>query len=271
MTMTTESRLGSDRIRAWEGFVDGPWRTASTSATSSSATTRPYTGDAAFLAGPTARTTAMWDAAHRDVPRRARARASTTSTRTRRRRITVARARLHRPGQRAHRRPADRRPAQARDHAQRRLADGRERAARPTATQPDPTVKEIFTKYRKTHNDGRLRRLPAARPRRPLARTSSPACRTPTAAAGSSATTAASRCTASTRLIAAKQADRAALDTAALHRGRHPRPRGELPSRSARWASSRQMAASLRLRHLRPGDHRAARPSSGCTSPTSPR
>ena len=27
--------------------------------------------------------------------------------------------------------------------------------------QPDPTSKKIFTKYRKTHNAGRLRRLPA--------------------------------------------------------------------------------------------------------------
>ena len=39
-----------------------------------------------------------------------------------------ARARLHRPGQRGHRRPADRRAAEARDHAERRLPDGGRRA-----------------------------------------------------------------------------------------------------------------------------------------------
>ena len=43
-------------------------------------------------------------------------------------------ARLHRQGQRGHRRPADRRAAQARDHAQRRLPDGGQRARRPMAT-----------------------------------------------------------------------------------------------------------------------------------------
>ena len=39
-----------------------------------------------------------------------------------------ARAGLHRPRERDHRRPADRRAAQARDHAERRLPDGRQRA-----------------------------------------------------------------------------------------------------------------------------------------------
>ena len=50
--------------------------------------------------------------------------------------------------------PADRGAAQARDHAVRRLARGGERASSPTATSPIPRLGEIFTKYRKTHNDG---------------------------------------------------------------------------------------------------------------------
>ena len=63
------------------------------------------------------------------------------------------RARLHRQGVRDHRRPADRCAAQAGDHAARRLARGR---SEPQAYgfEPDPKVAEIFTKYRKTHNDG---------------------------------------------------------------------------------------------------------------------
>ena len=62
----------------------------------------------------------------------------------------------------------------------------------------DPTIKKIFTTYRKTHNDGVFDVYPRrVRPR--ASRTSSPACPTPTAAAGSSATTAASPSTAWTR------------------------------------------------------------------------
>ncbi len=52
------------------------------------------------------------------------------------------------------RRSADRRAAEAGDHAVRRLADGRGRAAPPTATRSIPTLKKIFTTYRKTHNAG---------------------------------------------------------------------------------------------------------------------
>ncbi len=60
MTMTTESRLGSDRIRAWEGFVDGRWRTCVDVRDFIQRNYTPYEGDSAFLAGPTERTTALW-------------------------------------------------------------------------------------------------------------------------------------------------------------------------------------------------------------------
>ena len=60
----------------------------------------------------------------------------------------------------------------------------------------DPMVQEVFTKYRKTHNDGVF---DAYTPEILAARraTSSPACRTPTGGGGSSVTTAGSRSTAS--------------------------------------------------------------------------
>ena len=107
-----------------------------------------------------------------------------------------ARARLHRPGQRDHRRPADRRAAQARDHAERRLPHGRRARSKTYGYTPDPHVVEAFTKYRKTHNDGGLRRLHRRHPALPQLAHPHRACPTPTAAAASSATTGASRSTA---------------------------------------------------------------------------
>ena len=119
----------------------------------------------------------------------------------------------------------------------------------------DPVVKEIFTKYRKTHNQGVFDVYPPTSGG-PAARTSSPACRTPTAAAASSATTAGSPSTASTRLIAAQE-------------GREGRARrGSAASRTSSATARRTSRADpradraqgdgrvLRLRHLRPGRHR---------------
>ena len=63
---------------------------------------------------------------------------------------------------------------------------------------PDERLGEIFTKYRKTHNDGVFDAYtPEIRKARGR-RASSPACRMPTAAAASSATIAGWRSTAST-------------------------------------------------------------------------
>ena len=111
---------------------------------------------------------------HRDVPGRA-------GTRRLRRRPHypvdhhVAPARLHRPAERADRRTADRRAAQARHHAQRRLADGRGRAAHlrlPARSDGEGDLHQVP----QDAQPGRVRRLPAERPRRPaLARHHRPA------------------------------------------------------------------------------------------------
>jgi formate C-acetyltransferase len=45
---------------AWEGFADGPWRDAVDVRDFVQRNYTPYEGDAAFLAGPTERTTAVW-------------------------------------------------------------------------------------------------------------------------------------------------------------------------------------------------------------------
>ena len=68
--------------------------------------------------------------------------------------ITAHAPGLHRPRERDHRRPADRRAAQAGDHAQRRLPHGRSVRSKTYGYEPDPHVVETFTKYRKTHNEG---------------------------------------------------------------------------------------------------------------------
>ena len=64
-----------------------------------------------------------------------------------------ARARIHRPRERGHRRPADGSAAQARHHAQRRLRMVLS-SLKAYGYEATPAVVETFTKYRKTHNDG---------------------------------------------------------------------------------------------------------------------
>ena len=81
---------------AWRGFADGPWTDEIDVRDFIQRNYTPYTGDASFLAGPTAAHDRDVGAADRDVPGRARAR------RLRRRPAHavddhVARARLHRP------------------------------------------------------------------------------------------------------------------------------------------------------------------------------
>ena len=126
---------------------------ASTCANSSSATTRRTKATArSCRARPTRTRGTLADSCSR-CSRRSAKRASSTSRRC------PSGILAHAPGyidkdERDHRRPADRCAAQARDHAVRRLARGRERASRPTATSPTRALGEIFTKYRKTHNDG---------------------------------------------------------------------------------------------------------------------
>ncbi|MEQ6899693.1 formate C-acetyltransferase [Nocardioides sp. YIM 152588] len=60
--------MTSDRVAehagtdAWEGFVAGPWRSAIDVADFVRTNRTPYDGDASFLVGPTDRTTAVWSA-----------------------------------------------------------------------------------------------------------------------------------------------------------------------------------------------------------------
>src|SRR5688500_11128982 len=58
--MTTMLPGTTKELSAWRGFQGGRWRDQIDVADFIGANMRPYTGDAAFLAGPTARTTALW-------------------------------------------------------------------------------------------------------------------------------------------------------------------------------------------------------------------
>ena len=48
-------------LTAWRGLPAGRWRDQIDVAGFIAANVRPYAGDEGFLAGPTARTTALWD------------------------------------------------------------------------------------------------------------------------------------------------------------------------------------------------------------------
>ena len=163
MSVTIESiRTEGSGVPAspWQGFATGRWTDRIDVRDFIQANVTPYTGDAAFLAGPTDAHPRAVVAADRDVPRRA-------GPRHLRRRHPHPRVdheprpRLHRPGARADRRAADRRAAPPRDHAQRRAADGGGAASPPTATPWTRRSREIFTRYRKTHNDGVFDAYPA--------------------------------------------------------------------------------------------------------------
>ena len=131
--MTTVHPTESRNDHPWRGFTGQVWRDHVDVAAFIRDNHRPYDGDAAFLAGPTDRTSALWgQLASLFAEERRRGiydvDAATPAT------ITSHAPGLHRPRPRADRRPADRRAAAAGDHAQRRAADGRGRAATPTAT-----------------------------------------------------------------------------------------------------------------------------------------
>ena len=270
MSVTIESVQAETAGQAagpWRGFTGGRWQRHVDVSDFIQANYTPYPGDAAFLAGPTERTCALWARISRDVPPGAGAR------HLRRRRVHAlidhgARARLHRPRARADRRAADRRAAEAGDHAQRRLRMV-ESGLAAYGYEPDPAVREIFTKYRKTHNDGVFDAYTAGDPGRPPrphhhrpARRLRPRPdhrRLPPGAA-----------------VRRRPADRGQARREGrpgrqpVHRRRHPATARSSPSRSARSASSRRWppptASTSPARRPPP-----ARRSSGCTSPTSPR
>ncbi|MFD1825754.1 formate acetyltransferase [Mumia zhuanghuii] len=60
MSIATDSRLDTSAARGWVGFADGPWRDRVDVRDFIQRNYTPYEGDSGFLAGPTARTTRIW-------------------------------------------------------------------------------------------------------------------------------------------------------------------------------------------------------------------
>lgn len=184
---------------AWDGFKGGLWRDAVDVRDFVQQNYTPYEGDGSFLAGPTERTTAVWDKLLGMFPAEIERGVHDVDAKT------PSRIDAFRPGY------ID---GTAADHTDLivglqtdaplkraimpnggwRMVEG---ALNAYGYEADPEVREIYTHLRKTHNEGSStptppRSAPAAPP------ASSPASRTPTAAAASSATTAASPSTVST-------------------------------------------------------------------------
>ena len=93
MTTTAPRADRPQTMDAWRGFVAGPWQDGVDVRDFIQRNYTPYAGDAAFLAGPTPRTTGDLGQADRRCSRTSASAASTTSTRTPRRTITA-----HAPG-----------------------------------------------------------------------------------------------------------------------------------------------------------------------------
>jgi formate C-acetyltransferase len=148
MTAVLESSVSP----AWEGFTTGPWCDTIDVRGFIQANYTPYTGDGSFLSGPTARTTALW------------ARLQDMFTVERERGVydvdasTPAGITAHAPGyiDRDHeivvglQTDAPLKRAIMPNGGWRMVVSGLAAYGR----KPDPRIAEIFTKYRKTHNDG---------------------------------------------------------------------------------------------------------------------
>lgn len=139
-------------VPAWQGFQDGPWRDAIDVRDFVQRNYTPYEGDASFLAGPTERTTSVWAKLSEMFPEEREKGVYDVDATT---------------------------PSSITAHAPGYIDEGNEvivglqtdaplkRAIMPFGGwrmvetslktygyEVDETLKEIFTKYRKTHNDG---------------------------------------------------------------------------------------------------------------------
>jgi formate C-acetyltransferase len=152
MTAEVDTRLPQFRDDAWEGFTTGPWVEGIDVRDFILRNFSPYVGDASFLAGPTERTLTVWETLQRDYLAVERAK-----------RVYDVETRI----------PADvdAFPAgyicdednlivglQTDTPLKRPMMPAGgwrmvETAIREAGLQPDLRLKEVFTKYRKTHNE----------------------------------------------------------------------------------------------------------------------
>ena len=189
--MTTGSVL--QEAGAWHGFAEGDWRTSIDVADFVRRNRTPFEGDASFLSGPTERTGIVWGAVSSLFPEE-RARGIYDVDTARPAGITA-----FPPGYIDKDRElvvglqtdAPLKRAIMPNGGLRMVEDG----LAAYGYDVDPMVREIFTRYRRTHNDGVFDAY-TPQMKAPDGPASSPVSPTPTAVAASSATTAALPCTA---------------------------------------------------------------------------
>ncbi|WP_323374310.1 pyruvate formate lyase family protein [Corynebacterium pygosceleis] len=150
--VTTFAPASTDTDSAWEGFEPGPWCDTIDVRDFVQRNYTPYTGDAGFLSGPTAKTLRIWDTLEKDY-----------LAEERRRRVYDVDT--HTPAD------IDAFPAgyisddddvvvglQTDVPLKRAMMPNGgwrmvEQAIREAGKEPDERIREIFTRYRKTHND----------------------------------------------------------------------------------------------------------------------
>ena len=140
------------RVDAWENFRGGPWQSSIDVRRFIQANYTPYAGDAAFLAGPTARTRGLWARLEAMFPAERARGVYEVDTHT------PAAITAHAPGYIDRdnelivglQTDAPLRRAIMPNGGWRMVASG----LAAYGLEPDPDVERIFTRYRKTHNDG---------------------------------------------------------------------------------------------------------------------
>ena len=155
MSTATTDRPGTERTGgdAWAGFAPGPWQDAIDVRDFILRNYTPYEGDASFLVGPTAKTLRVWDRLERDY-----------LSEERRRRVydvdTTTPADIDAFGAGYISEDDDVIVGLQTDVPLKRamMPSGGwrmvETAIKEAGKEPDPRIKEIFTRHRKTHNDG---------------------------------------------------------------------------------------------------------------------
>jgi formate C-acetyltransferase len=153
MNVKVEARdLDTVRSDAWEGFAPGTWQTAIDVRNFIQLNYRPYEGDGSFLAGPTANTTKLWETLS-ELFKKEKAKGILDADTSlvsgidthaagyiEQDRETIVGLQTEAPLKRA-----------LMPYGGIRMAEGSLEAF---GYKLDPAVREIFTKYRKTHNQG---------------------------------------------------------------------------------------------------------------------
>ena len=149
-TVTTTDRPMTEE--AWRGFVAGPWQDGVDVRDFIQRNYTPYTGDTGFLAGPTPRTTALWEKLAAMFPAERERGVYDIDTHTPGTITSHAPGYIDKDSELIVGLQTDAPLKRAMiPNGGWRIVEG---ALETYGYEVDPTIKKIFTTYRKTHNDG---------------------------------------------------------------------------------------------------------------------